>query len=169
MGIKCDYQIKAFTWPEKSSSCMSLAILGPENPVKKDLANLEKDDYGRKLNKTVRKNLAAFQDKVTASNELNDDWIVNCGGSKLHCMKGVSPCLIDSRCKGYHGYWSQKHQRFLDHNDFFLLQGIPPNSYAFDGTKYSQQTLGSLAGHHRRLVSVVPCCCRPCSSQQRGP
>ena len=158
VGIRCDTQVKDFTWPEKSPCCMSLAILGPAEPIKKDLSTLQLDQNGKKLSPTVRKNLAAFQNKVAATNQLNEDWIVNCGNSKVHFMKGVSPCLTESRCKGLHGYWSQKHQRFLDHKDFFLLQGIPPNSYVFDPAKHSSQTLGQLAGNAmKRLRGEAHC------------
>ena len=110
VGIRCDVQCKDFMWPVKSPRCMSLAILGPAAPVKQDLRNLEIDQNGRKLNQTVRQNLAAFHTKVATSNELNEDWIVNCGNSEVHFMKGATPCLTESRCKSWHGYWSQMHQ-----------------------------------------------------------
>lgn len=119
VGIRADVQIRAFQFPTPFPRQITLEqLLGPGVEPKKDLASMTVDADGSMLSNTVRKNLAQFQKEVSQKNILHADWIVDCGESKPTCVLGKCPCLILSRCKGKHGYWSQLHQRFLGPKDF---------------------------------------------------
>jgi site-specific DNA-cytosine methylase len=155
VGIRADVQIRAFQFPTPFPRHITLEqLLGPGVEPKKDLASMTVDADGSMLSNTVRKNLAQFQKEVSQKNLLHADWIVDCGGSKPTYMLGKCPCLILSRCKGKHGYWSQLHQRFLGPKDFFLPQGIPVHSYCYDSSKHTASTLGELAGNAMSVAVV---------------
>ena len=114
------------------------------------------------LGPSCRTKLQAYLQQLCSAghNPHKDTWIIDVFSSKIHGMKGQSPCLTRTRC-GAGGHWVSNLSRLLTVPEMLSLQGMSSNTLNRVGI--SNRQMGLMIGNamsvnvlERLLLRLLP-------------
>ena len=134
---------RPFSWPPPAGRVRDLKdILSDEMG---SLADLPKANTQSLLNLTEM--LTALERK---GGDLRDEYIVDIGGTKMHMMKDLCPCLTASRASA-RGFWSSRRFRVLTTQEMMALQGVDPEMFPGWEQVISAAQMGKICGNAMSL------------------
>ena len=143
VGLLASNVLRPFRFPATTSFFVPLGSI---------LSDQTECEHGGHACHTAAKNIVTALNHIEANGGAaeSEEWIINTGGVKSHCMKDLCPCITKRRGEG-RLFFTAKRQRFITVSEMMLLQGVDPSTFRGWELYLSRPQMGAIVGNSMSL------------------